>query len=270
MLDAWTALGYLADRSTRLRLGPLVSPLSFRDPVILARQAMDLDDLSGGRFVLGVGTGWIEREHRMFGWDLGDVKSRMDRLAEGFEVIAHLCRSDEPVTFEGRFYTLREAKLLPHTARPNGPDLMVGSNSGGRRSLALAARYADVWNVGRKPLERWEEIARDLDARLASRGRPPSAVRGTMQACVLPWRTEAELERRAGVLLAYVNPEGLGPRAYAEARRALGDFVGTPGEIVDQLHAAAGAGVQEVMVDTFDLEDLEVLEVIATEVMPHL
>lgn len=189
-IDAWTALGYLADHSTRLRFGPLVSPLSFRDPVILARQAMDLDNLSSGRFVLGVGAGWIDREHQMFGWNLGDVKTRMDRLAEGLEVITRLCCSDEPVSFEGRFYTLREAKLLPHTQRPNGPDIMVGSNQGRKRSVALAARYGTIWNVGGKPVERLAEISRLLDASLAAHGRPATAVRRTMMANVTPWRTE--------------------------------------------------------------------------------
>jgi alkanesulfonate monooxygenase SsuD/methylene tetrahydromethanopterin reductase-like flavin-dependent oxidoreductase (luciferase family) len=116
-LDPYIALAYLADHSQRVRFGTLVSPLSFRDPIMMARQAMALNDLGGGRMVLGVGTGWIEREHAMFGYELGDVKTRLDRLEEGLEVITRLIHSDEPVTFEGRFYHVHEARLQPRSQR---------------------------------------------------------------------------------------------------------------------------------------------------------
>ncbi|MHB8628825.1 MAG: LLM class flavin-dependent oxidoreductase [Aggregatilineales bacterium] len=158
-----TSLTYLADHSQQLHFGPLVAPLSVRDPIMLARQAVALDDLSQGRLILqrlsgclthfgvgfrrdnghqisstkltiavGVGAGWLEREHRMFGYCLGDVKARMDRLQEGLEVITRLVRSQEPMTFEGRYYQLREAQLLPrpHRATP----VRVGG-SGPKRAL---------------------------------------------------------------------------------------------------------------------------------------
>jgi alkanesulfonate monooxygenase SsuD/methylene tetrahydromethanopterin reductase-like flavin-dependent oxidoreductase (luciferase family) len=96
-LECIVSLAYLADHSSGVRFGPLVAPLSFRDPVMLAPQAVALDDLSGGRMVLGVGTGWIEREHSLFGYELGDLQTRFARLEEGLEVITHLLQSDEPV-----------------------------------------------------------------------------------------------------------------------------------------------------------------------------
>src|SRR5215831_1541263 len=108
-LEIIVAFTYLADHSQRLEFGSLVSPVSFRHPVWLARQAMALDDLSGGRMVLGLGAGWVEDEHVRFGYDFADNKSRLDRLAEGAEVITRLCRDAQPVTFDGRFYRLREA-----------------------------------------------------------------------------------------------------------------------------------------------------------------
>jgi alkanesulfonate monooxygenase SsuD/methylene tetrahydromethanopterin reductase-like flavin-dependent oxidoreductase (luciferase family) len=100
-LECMISLAYLADHSSRVKFGPLVAPLSFRDPVMLARQSAALDDLSDGRMVLGVGTGWIEREHDLFGYELEDQQTRFARLEEGLEVITRLLRSHEPVSYEG-------------------------------------------------------------------------------------------------------------------------------------------------------------------------
>jgi alkanesulfonate monooxygenase SsuD/methylene tetrahydromethanopterin reductase-like flavin-dependent oxidoreductase (luciferase family) len=270
-LDAWTALAYLAAHSRRLRFGPLVSPLSVRDPVVLARQARDLDDLSGGRFVLGAGAGWVEREHRMFGWRFDAPGPRLARLAEGLEVITRLTRSPEPVDFAGEFYTLRGARLQPAPTRPGGPELLLGSNGGGR-SLALAARYADVFNTPRRSPDRLAEIYQALDARLAARGRAPAAVKRTAMASVFVWHDDAERDRRLRLWLTHLNPERLGPREFAAARRAKGDLVGSPDEVVEQLRGWAALGVQELMMDVYLIEDddLEPLEVVATEVLPRL
>ena len=144
-LELVVALTYLADHSERVRFGPMVAPVSFRDPIMLARQAAALDDLSEGRMVLGVGAGHFEREHTMFGYELGDMATRFDRLAEGLEVITRLLRSAEPVSFEGTFYRLHEA-VLPGPRRLHGPPVMIGG-SGPRRTLPLVARFADVWNA---------------------------------------------------------------------------------------------------------------------------
>src|SRR5215472_4617027 len=99
-LELIVSLAYLADHTQRLHFGPLVAPLSFRTPAMLARQAAALDDLSGGRMILGLGAGWSAREHALFGHELGDTATRMVRFEEGLEVITRLLRSDEPVTYE--------------------------------------------------------------------------------------------------------------------------------------------------------------------------
>src|SRR5579875_4178762 len=144
-LEMAVSLVYLADHSRRLHFGPLVAPLSFRHPTLLARQAAALDDLSGGRMILGLGAGWQEREHRLFGLDLGGVPVRMARFEEGLEVITRLLHSDEPITYEGRYFQLHDAILLPRPQRPGGPHIMIGGN-GPKRILPLAARYANIWN----------------------------------------------------------------------------------------------------------------------------
>jgi F420-dependent oxidoreductase-like protein len=144
-LEMIVSMTYLAASTQRIHFGPMVAPFSFREPTLLARQAASIDDLSGGRLILGLGAGWQDREHRLFGFDLGDVPTRMARFEEGLEVVTRLLKSDEPVTFEGRFYQLHGATLLPRPARPGGPRIAIGGN-GPKRTLPLAARYADMWN----------------------------------------------------------------------------------------------------------------------------
>src|SRR5205085_10966298 len=145
-LEMIVSLTYLADHTQRIHFGPLVAPLSVRHPSVLVRQAAALDDLSGGRMILGIGAGWQDREHRLFGHELGDVPTRMARLEEGLEVITRLLRSDEPVTYEGRFYHLRGGTLLPRPQHPGGPPILIGGR-GPRRTLPLVARYADICNA---------------------------------------------------------------------------------------------------------------------------
>ena len=110
-LEMVTALTYLAASSERVRFGPMVAPVSMRDPVMLARQAAALDDLSGGRMVLGLGAGWMTEEHDMFGYALGDVPARMDRFAEALHVVSGLLKSDHPISFDGAYYHLHNARL---------------------------------------------------------------------------------------------------------------------------------------------------------------
>jgi F420-dependent oxidoreductase-like protein len=148
-LELWISLAWLADNTKRIEFGPLVTPVSFRDPIFTARMARDVDELAGGRLTLGVGAGWQEREHRMFGYDLLDVEARFARFEEGLEVITGLLRDDQPFTFEGDYYQLNEAVLLPRPRRRgdvSGPPLLIGGN-GPRRTLPLAARFADEWNA---------------------------------------------------------------------------------------------------------------------------
>ena len=194
-LECMVSLAYQADHTRRTQLGPLVAPLSVRDPVMLARQAAALDDLSEGRMVLGVGAGWIEREHTQFGYSLGDVATRYARWEEGLEVITRLLRTAGPVTFAGRFYRLQEAALLPRPQRLGGPRVLVGG-TGRKRTLALAARFADVWNGNFMAPATFEACSADLDALLGQYGRPPGALKRTAALLCYFGETEEVLERR--------------------------------------------------------------------------
>jgi F420-dependent oxidoreductase-like protein len=176
-LECWTSLTWLAASTSRLEFGPLVSPVSFRHPSMLVRMAAAVDDLSGGRLNLGVGAGWQEREHANYGYVLGSIPERLKRFTEGVQIVTHLLRRDDPLTFKGSYYTLHEAVLLP---RPRRAVRVVIGGNGKQRTMALAARYADEWNATFRTPEQFRELNEHMDALLDAAHRPRSAVRRTL------------------------------------------------------------------------------------------
>jgi F420-dependent oxidoreductase-like protein len=237
-LELWTSLTWLADNTRRIEFGPLVSPVSFRHPIITAWQASAVDNLAGGRLRLGLGAGWHEEEHDAFGFDLLDTDSRFERFEEGLEVVTRLLRNEEPVTFEGEFYSLRDALILPRSPRHGGVPIVIGGN-GARRTLPLAARYADEWNaVSLTP----EEFA-DLDSRLDELTREAG-------------RTPDDVERK----LDATGWDGI----------PAGVIVGTEDEIVERLGRLAEAGVERVMAQWLEVDDIDALEAMAHSVLPQL
>jgi F420-dependent oxidoreductase-like protein len=176
-LECWTSLTWLASHSARMEFGPLVSPVSFRHPSTLVRMAAAVDDLSGGRLQVGIGAGWQEREHTNYGYLLGSIPERMARFREATQIVAHLLGSDEPLTFDGTYYQLHEAVLLPRPRRR--PPIVIGG-SGKQVTLPLAAQYADEWNLSMRTPDQFKELNVYLDSLLDQAGRPRSAVRRTM------------------------------------------------------------------------------------------
>ena len=171
-LDLWVSFTWLADNTRRIEFGSLVTPFSFRHPVHTARMASAVDDLSGGRFTLGLGAGWQEREHEKFGFPLLDMDGRFRRMEEGLEVVTRLLQSDEPSDFSGEFYTLQEAVMLPRPARAGGPPILIGGN-GEKRTLPLTARFADEWNADFITADEVRRLNGILDEMLEERGRKP-------------------------------------------------------------------------------------------------
>lgn len=271
-VEIMSAFTYLADHSQRLEFGSLVAPVSFRDPIMLARHAMALDDLSGGRMVLGVGAGWMEREHTAFGYELGDKPTRMARLTEALAVITQLCRSEEPVSFDGRFYHLQDAKLLPRSPRPNGPRLMIGG-TGPKRTLPLTARYAEVWNAGGLSPAAYADISTTLDTLVVKAGREPSAVKRTLMQQVYCYHDEAEMGRQlqwvAGDALAGQDRSPAALLAFLQTRTP-NVIAGSPAEVIDRIQAYGASRVEEIMIQRIDLDDMEGLQIIAEEVLPHV
>jgi F420-dependent oxidoreductase-like protein len=260
---------YLASHTQRIHFGPMVAPISFREPTLLARQAAAIDDLSGGRFILGLGAGWQDREHTLFGHDLGDVATRMARLEEGIEVVTSLLRSDEPVTFEGEYFQLRGATLLPRPQRPGGPRILIGGN-GPKRTLPLVARYADVWNgVFQTPTE-YRGLNARLDTLLQQAGRQTGDVRRTMMTGLFFSKDRASLERRVSEFQKQRSE--LAKLTLEEALQTLQErmLIGTPDQLVGQAKAYAAAGAAELMLQWFDFDDIEGLRDFAASVLPQL
>lgn len=254
-LELWVSLTWLAANTKRIEFGPLVSPVSFRDPTMTARMASGVDDLSNGRLTLGVGAGWQEREHTNFGWHLLEIPERFDRFAEGLAVISQLLQSDEPVDFEGDYYELNEAIMLPRPQRPGGPPLLIGGN-GMKRTLPLAAQYAQEWNgVFLTPAGFAKRVAR-LGELLAENGRLPHDMRYSLMTGTIFGKTEAELQAK------------LDSRSTTAAdMQARGLIVGTGNQLNEQLAAFAEAGVQRIMLQWLDLDDLDGLEALAKAVL---
>jgi len=253
-LELWVSLTWLATHTKRIQFGPLVSPFSFRHPSLTARMAAAVDDLSGGRLQLGLGAGWNPREHEMFGLPLLAIPERMRRFEEGLEVISRLLKSDKPFSYSEKFYKLKEAILLPRPQRPGGPPIIVGGN-GRKRTLQLAAKFADEWNGTSQTPARFRERMQRLDEYLKQEGRKPSDLRRSAMLGIAFGQDKAELEKNL---------------RSAQELRANGKLVGGPNEIVQQLGALAVEGCQRVMIQWLDLDDLEGLEAMARSVLPQM
>jgi F420-dependent oxidoreductase-like protein len=256
-LELWVSLTWLAGNTERIEFGPLVTPFSFREPTMTARMAAGVDDLSQGRLILGLGAGWQEREHNNFGHDLLDVTGRFARFEEGLEVVTRLLRSDEPVSFEGDFYRLEDAILLPRPERPGGPPILVGGN-GEQRTLPLVARYAAEWNAVFIPPARYADLNSRLDELLVAEGRKPEDVKRSIMTGTVFGRDQAAFAER---IKPYSQNAG--------ELRERGLIVGAGDEIVEQVAAFAEAGAARIMLQWLALDDVDGLEALGATLLPH-
>jgi alkanesulfonate monooxygenase SsuD/methylene tetrahydromethanopterin reductase-like flavin-dependent oxidoreductase (luciferase family) len=220
--------------------------------------ASALDDLSNGRFILGMGAGWQEREHNKFGWKLSE---RFDRCEEGLEVVKLLLTSDEPVDFSGKFYQLQEAVMLPRPKRPNGPPILIGG-IGPERTLPLVAKYATEWNALYILPEKFSELNTLLDSLLKKAGRKPEEVKRSLMTGLEFGRDDKEVER--------IVQERTQGKSTLEELKGRGVVVGTTNEAVDQLGKLAEAGVQRIMLQWLKMDDLDRLEAMAKSILPQL
>lgn len=255
-IETWVSFAWLASHTRRIAFGPLVSPVSFRNPSILAWQAATIDSLAGGRLRLGLGAGWNEFEHKAFGFHLGDLNERFARLEDALNITRQLTRSATPTSYAGKEFSIDGAYLQPRSPRADGPPIVLGGN-GPKRTLPLVAKYADEWNAVFLDAAGIAERNAILDELLAAEGRAPADVKRTLMTKGLIARTEAEL-------LTKETPERL---AELRGRDAL---VGTPNEIVERLGKLSEAGVAGVQLQWGDFDDITGLELIASEVLPQL
>ena len=259
-LELWVSLTWLASHTHRIRFGPLVSPLSFRHPTHTARMAAAIDDLSGGRLTLGLGAGWQEREHQHYGWELLDIPQRFMRFEEGLQIIRMLLTSDTPVSFTGKYFAIQDAILLPRPKRPGGPPILIGGN-GERYTFPFAARYADEWNGIYLTPQQYMQSKSKLDMLLIQEGRQPEHLRRSLMTGCIFGRTEEEVRQKA-----YLRSQG---KSNPQELRQRGIVIGTSDEIIQQIVELDHAGVQMVMLQWLDLEDITGLETFGSKVLPH-
>ena len=257
-LELWVSLTWLASHTSTIEFGPLVSPMSFRNPTMTARMAGAVDDLSGGRLVLGLGAGWQEREHRNFGWQLGDMETRFARFEEGLTVITQLLRSDQPVTYSGSHYRLHEAILLPRPQRRRGPAILIGGN-GPKRTLPLAAKFADEWNGVFIPPDKYAATNALLNEMLSETDREPADVKRSLMTNLVFGRTDQEVNN-------LIQRGVFGITSKSELQEH-GIITGTANEVIDQLGEFAAAGAEKIMLQWLDIDAIDRLEAFAQDVL---
>jgi alkanesulfonate monooxygenase SsuD/methylene tetrahydromethanopterin reductase-like flavin-dependent oxidoreductase (luciferase family) len=217
--------------------------------------ASAVDDLSAGRLTLGLGAGWQEREHTLFGFDLLEPKARYDRLEEGLEIVTRLLQSDQPVTFEGRYFQVRGATLLPRPQRDGGPRILIGGD-GGRRMRSLIARYAVEWNCIMLTPKVFEERNRLLTEALVAAGRNPGSVRRSMMTGCVFGKDHAALQAKLSTRDRTL-----------EQLHGRGIVAGSPAQVREQLGRLEEAGLERIMLQWLDLNELEGLEALAKAVL---
>lgn len=261
-LALWPSLTALALRTTRIRFGPMVCSMTFRHPAMLAKMAAAVDVLSGGRLDLGLGAGWHKNEHQMFGIHYPPYKTRLEMLDEGAQVITGLW-SGQPFSFEGQHYQLVQAENHPGPAQAN-PTIIMGGK--GEKTLKIVARLATEWNCSYADIDLFRHKSDELDENCRAIGRDPATLRRSL---MIPFvigvdrssiqdRIEAHRRMFAGL------------PATPEDWLAAGFPGGSPQQLLDRLMAFAEAGVERFMLQHNDLDDLDSLELMAQEILPHV
>jgi F420-dependent oxidoreductase-like protein len=257
--DAWITLAGLARETTRIRLGTLVSSATFRLPGPLAVTVAQVDAMSGGRVELGLGTGWFEAEHMAYGIPFSMLGERFERLEEQLAVITGLWRtpSGERFSFAGRYYQLADSPALPKPVQQPHPPVIIGGG-GAKRTPRLAAQFAAEFNV---PFHRPPDVATQYERVVAAcdaTGRDPATLTMSAAVVICCGVDDAEVKRRAKAIGREVDE--------LKANGACG----TPGEVIDRLGQYAEAGAQRAYLQVLDLADLDHIQLLGAEVLPHV
>jgi F420-dependent oxidoreductase-like protein len=262
--DAWTTIAALAARTTTLRFGTLVSPATFRPPSLLANAAATADHVSGGRIELGLGAGWMEREHRAFGFPFPETPVRMEMFAEQLEIV-HRLWSEPRVDFRGRHYTLEDAPGLPKPVQQPHPPIIVGG-SGTRGTAAPAARFADEYNTPFPSPEDFAAIRGKVVRACEAEGRDPATMRFSMMTgCLIGETHDGALERAHTLYERSPRSDDFDTWLASYAQRAL---IGSVEEIAVRLADYEEAGCERVMLQHLLHTDLEPVRLIGRSLAP--
>jgi F420-dependent oxidoreductase-like protein len=263
--DAWTLLAAIAARTDRIRLGTLVSPVTFREPALLAKAASTVDEISGGRVEIGMGAGWWEEEHTQHGFAFHDVNGRWERLEEQAEIV-HGLLTQEQFSFQGKHYQLDGCEFLPKAVQRPRPPIILGGTTVGPRMQRLVGAYADEFDtVGGTPEVVRERFARARGA-VEAVGRDQASLTTSLMTWVFIGATEREyldrLERARSL-----DPDA-GDAASFRSSTEEDCIVGTPERAVERLLAYEAAGVQRIFLNHSLYTDIDMLELVAADVLP--
>nr|WP_179466765.1 LLM class flavin-dependent oxidoreductase [Mycolicibacterium vinylchloridicum] len=259
-LEAWTLATAVLSRTDRLRVGHMVLCNQFRHPAVLAKMATTLDQISGGRLELGIGSGSIEDEHQRLGLDWGSFAERSERLRETLQILTQAF-AEQRIDFAGKHYTIRDMPIRPGPAQQPRPPLVVGG-SGEKYTLPLVARYADVWNVPTYALGEMEHKLAVLRALCEDIGRDPATIVMSVEAVLAIAADEAALADVRRLAEKRFGGPGFGLHD--------GGLIGTPQAIVDRLGQLREMGFGQVVLFTHDRASDASLELLAGEVLPQL
>jgi F420-dependent oxidoreductase-like protein len=264
-LDAWTTLAGLAALTDRIRLGTMVSPVTFRHPSVLAKSVATVDHISGGRVELGIGAGWHEAEHHAYGFDFPETGARIEMLEEQIEIVSRQW-TERSFSFDGRHYKIESLDALPKPMQRPRPNLIVGG-AGGVRSIAIAARWADEYNTIFSDPEKCSRVRERLEGAWEAENRDPDElVFSLMTGCVVG-SNKNDLEGRARAVMEQSGESG----SVDHWLKALGKewIVGTVDEAVDELGELSSSGVQRFMLQHQDHTDIDMVRVLGEEIIPR-
>ena len=255
--DSWVTLAGIARETSTIRLGTLVTSATFRLPGVLAISVAQVDAMSGGRVELGLGAGWYDDEHLAYGIPFPPLGERFDRLEETLEILQGLWHTPVGETFDhhGRYFTIERSPALPKPHQLVGPPIIIGG-AGPKRTPQLTARFATEFNTPFLDLDSAIAINAKVDEACVELGRDPVSVKRSSALVVCCGADEAEISRRAAAI----------GREPAELREnGLG---GTPAELIQKLHEFSRIGITRAYLQLLDLDDLDHLDLIASQVLP--
>lgn len=247
--EAWTVMAYMVARWPQFKIGPMVLGQSYRNPALLAKMAATLQTLSGGRFIMGIGAGWKEDEYRAYDYPYPRPGIRIEQLEDTLEIFKRMWTEPGPVTYEGKHYKVVNAWCEP---RPDPvPPIIVGG--GGEKTMMLAARYADGWNLSDAPIERYSDRISVLKRHCETIGRDFSSIE-------LSWFGRLAVAKTEDEALALSNGRWNKTNA----------FVGTPQQAVDLMRPFVDAGVNYFMLEVLGLPDPTTIEMVLQDVLPRV